>query len=98
MESRRSLAKLRRACEKAKQSLSSAKESTISIEALHEGVDFRFRLNRSRFEAECAAAITDTLSPIDSALANAGLSANDIDEAVVSGGSARIPKLQRLCF
>eukprot|EP00946_MAST-07B_sp_MAST-7B-sp1_P002734 g2734.t1 len=95
MESRRSLAKLRRACEKAKQSLSSAKESTISIEALHEGVDFRFRLNRSRFEAECAAAITDTLLPIDSALANAGLSANDIDEAVVSGGSARIPKLQR---
>jgi molecular chaperone DnaK (HSP70) len=65
--SRRSLAKLRRACEKAKQSLSSAKESTISIEALCEGIDFRFRLNRSRFEAECMSAITDTLSPIDEA-------------------------------
>ena len=93
--SRRSLAKLRRACEKAKQSLSSAKESTISIEALCEGVDFRFRLNRSRFEAECASAITDTLSPVEAALRNAGLTAADIDEAVMAGGSARIPKLQR---
>ena len=94
-ESRRSLAKLRRACEKAKQSLSSAKESQISIEALFEGVDFQFRLNRSRFEAECTAAIKNVLSPIDKVLRNAGLVASDIDDAVIAGGSARIPKLQR---
>ena len=75
--------------------MSTAKESQISIEALHEGVDFQFRLNRSRFEAECMSAIKSVLSPIDIVLKNAGLGPTDVDDAILAGGAARIPKLRQ---
>merc|ERR1712139_724720 len=46
----RSLRRLRTACERAKRTLSSAAQTSIEIDSLHEGIDFNTSVTRARFE------------------------------------------------
>merc|ERR1711904_739994 len=48
--SKRSLRRLRTACERAKRTLSSASQTSIEIDSLHEGTDFNTSITRARFE------------------------------------------------
>lgn len=96
-ESRKAVGKLRVACEKAKMALSSAKQASIDIDALHEGIDFRFQINRARFDAEVYGAIAATVVPAKKLLAKLNFSSSDVHVAIVAGGSAHIPRL-RQCF
>ena len=54
--------KLRRACQIAKQALSTAKDTMLGVEALMNGVDFNYRLNVARYEAECGDAMAAALN------------------------------------
>jgi len=93
---KRSLRRLRTACERAKRTLSSSANAAIEIDALFEGVDFYTSITRARFEELCAGLFRGTLEPVESALRDAKLDKSQIDEVVLVGGSTRIPKIQKL--
>jgi molecular chaperone DnaK len=51
-------------------------------------------LQRAKFEQLISSIVERTIAPCRSALKNAGLSASDIDEIIIVGGSTRIPVIQ----
>merc|ERR1711877_85825 len=93
---KRSLRRLRTACEKAKRTLSSATQASIEIDSLFEGIDFYSSITRARFEELCSDLFRGTLEPVESALRDAKLDKASIDDIVLVGGSTRIPKIQKL--
>jgi len=92
------LQRLKEAAEKAKIELSSASSTEINlpyITADATGPKHLVRnLSRAKFESLAADLIKRTIDPCKSALKNAGLSASDIDEIILVGGSTRIPAVQ----
>ncbi|XP_068238313.1 heat shock cognate 71 kDa protein-like [Palaemon carinicauda] len=93
---KRSLRRLRSACETAKRTLSSSTQATIEIDSLYEGIDFHTTITRAKFENLCGSLFKNTLVPVERALIDAKLDKSDIDEIVLVGGSTRIPKIQNL--
>jgi len=55
----------------------------------------RRRMTRAEFESLIAPLVERTLGPVRQALADAGLEPGDIDEAVLVGGSTRLPLVRR---
>jgi molecular chaperone DnaK len=97
---RMALQRLREAAEKAKMELSSVMETEINlpfITANAEGPKHLLeRLSRAKFEQLVDDLLQRTVGPTKQALADAGVSAKDIDEVVLVGGSTRIPKVQQI--
>lgn len=97
---KQALQRLTEAAEKAKIELSSATQASINlpfITATQEGpqhVDFT--LTRAEFERLCADLLERCRIPVEQALQDAKLTARDIDEVVLVGGSTRIPAVQAL--
>ncbi len=56
---------------------------------------YRRRITRAEFEALIEPLVERTLGPVRQALADAGLEPGDIDEAVLVGGSTRVPLVRR---
>lgn len=92
------LQRLKEAAEKAKVELSSSTQTEINlpyITADQTGPKHLVRtLSRAKFEQLADSLIKRTIDPCRSALKNAGLSASDIDEIILVGGSTRIPAIQ----
>jgi molecular chaperone DnaK len=90
--------RIRQASEQAKMELSSAPSTSISLPFLyHDGTtprNLERSLSRSQFERMITPVIDRTLEPCKKALADAKLSASDIDEIILVGGSTRIPLVQ----
>jgi len=93
---KRSLARLRMACERAKRTLSSSTQATVEIDALFDGIDFLTKLTRARFDELCGDLFQKCLEPVEKALNDSGLDKSQIDDVVMVGGSTRIPKVQKL--
>jgi L1 cell adhesion molecule like protein len=93
---KRSLRRLRTACERAKRTLSASTEASVEIDALFEGIDFYTKITRARFEELCADLFRATLEPVERALQDAKMDKGMIDEVVLVGGSTRIPKVQKM--
>ncbi|MCH7708320.1 MAG: molecular chaperone DnaK [Myxococcales bacterium] len=93
------LQRLREAAEKAKVELSTAQSTDISlpyITADQTGPKhMTLKLTRAKFEQLVEDLVDRTLDPCRQALADSGLSASDIDEVVLVGGSTRIPLVQQ---
>lgn len=92
----KAMRRLRTACERAKRNLSSSSQTTIEVDALHDGYDFNMSITRARFDELCSDLLRRCLDPIDQVLLDAKLSKNQVDEIVLVGGSTRIPKLQSM--
>ncbi len=94
------LQRLKEAAEKAKIELSSTMETEINlpfITADQSGPKHLvMKLTRAKFESLADDLLQRTLEPCRLALKDAGLSANQIDEVVLVGGSTRIPKIQEM--
>ncbi|MFM8565048.1 MAG: molecular chaperone DnaK [Bacteroidota bacterium] len=92
------LQRLKEAAEKAKIELSSTTSTEINlpyITATASGPKHIVRnLSRAEFERLVSDLVDRTIEPCKSALKNAGLSTNDIDEVIMVGGSTRIPAIQ----
>jgi Fe-S protein assembly chaperone HscA len=88
---------IRKAVIQAKWDLSDHDEAEIRFESIT-GIPagYRRRIRRSEFERLIQPLIHRTLEPCRQALADAGLEAKDIDEAVLVGGSTRIPLVRRM--
>jgi L1 cell adhesion molecule like protein len=95
-ENKRSLRRLRTACERAKRTLSSSAQASIEIDSLFDGIDFYTSVTRARFEELCADLFRGTLDPVEKSLRDAKLDKGQIQEIVLVGGSTRIPKIQKL--
>nr|AFI60316.1 heat shock protein 70 [Eulimnogammarus verrucosus] len=95
-ENKRSLRRLRTACERAKRTLSSSTQASIEIDSLYDGIDFYTSVTRARFEELCADLFRGTLDPVEKSLRDAKLDKGQIQEIVLVGGSTRIPKIQKL--
>lgn len=94
------LQRLKEAAEKAKKELSSAQASDINlpfITADQSGPKhLNVNLTRAKFEQLCDSLFEKLKKPCENALRDAGLSASDINEVVLVGGSTRIPKVQEI--
>ncbi len=92
------LQRLREAAEKAKIELSSSSQTEINlpyITANETGPKHLVQtLTRAKFEQLSDNLVKRSMEPCRKALSDAGLSASDIDEVILVGGSTRIPKIQ----
>jgi len=92
------LQRLKEAAEKAKVELSSSLTTEVNLPYLMpvDGVPKHLvlSLSRAKFEQLCESLINRTIKPCQTALDNAGLKTNDIDEVILVGGSTRIPAIQ----
>ncbi|ETO01091.1 heat shock protein, partial [Reticulomyxa filosa] len=88
--------RLKLQCERAKRTLSSATRATIEIDCLHEGIDFVSSITQAKFEELCMPYFRDCFDYIAKILQDTGIGKLDIDDIVLSGGSTRIPKLQKM--
>jgi molecular chaperone DnaK len=92
------LQRLKEAAEKAKIELSSSASTEINlpyITATQTGPKHLVRnLSRAKFEQLSENLVKRSMQPCAKALKDAGLSASDIDEVILVGGSTRIPKIQ----
>ncbi|MFP4469128.1 MAG: molecular chaperone DnaK [Bacteroidales bacterium] len=94
------LQRLKEAAEKAKIELSSSSETEINLPYIMpiDGIPQHLvrKLTRSKFEQLADQLIKATIEPCKKALKDAGLSASDIDEVILVGGSTRIPAIQNV--
>ena len=94
------LQRLKEAGEKAKIELSSAMETEINlpfITADQSGPKHLvMKLTRSKFEQLVEPLLKKLMPPVEQAIKDAGLTAKDIQEIVLVGGSTRIPKVQEM--
>jgi molecular chaperone DnaK len=94
------LQRLKEAAEKAKIELSSSMQTEVNlpfITATESGPKhLNISLSRSKFEQLVDDLVQRTVEPCKIALKDAGMSASDIDEVILVGGSTRIPKVQEI--
>ncbi len=93
-ENKRSVRRLRTACENLKKTLSSATQASIELDSLFEGIDYSANLSRARFEELCGDLFRKTFDPVEQVIKDSKISKSNIDEIVLVGGSTRIPKIQ----
>ena len=93
---KRSIRRLRTACERAKRTLSSSKQASIEIDSLFEGIDFYTSITRAKFEDLNQSYFKDAMDPVSKALKDAKMDKDSIQDIVLVGGSTRIPKVQSL--
>ena len=97
---RMALQRLKEAAEKAKMELSTLVETEINLPFVTADATgpkhLAMKLTRAKFESLVEDLLQKTMGPCRQALQDAGLSAKDIDEVVMVGGSTRIPRVQQL--
>jgi len=90
--------RLKEAAEKAKKELSSATTTNINLPFITANQDgpkhFDMNLTRAKFDELTADLVDRTKDPVNTALADAGLTAADLDKVLLVGGSTRIIAVQ----
>ncbi len=94
------LQRLKEAAEKAKIELSSSMQTDVNlpfITATQEGPKhLNITISRAKFEQLVDDLIERTVGPCETAMKDAGVSASQIDEVILVGGSTRVPKVQEV--
>ena len=94
------LQRLKEAAEKAKIELSSTTSTEINLPYIMpvNGIPKHLvkTLTRAKFEQLADKLIQATIVPCEQALKDAGMTAKDIDEVILVGGSTRIPAIQQI--
>jgi len=94
------LQRLKEAAEKAKIELSTLLETEINLPFLTADASgpkhLTIKLTRARFEQMVDDILQRSVGPCKQALADAGVTPQQIDEVVLVGGSTRIPKVQQM--
>ena len=95
---RMAMERLRDAAEKAKIDLSGMTATNINLPFIAQDQDgpkhLDVSLSRAKFNELTADLVARTVTPVKRAMADAGLSAADIDKVLLVGGSTRIPAVQ----
>ena len=92
------LQRLKEAAEKAKKELSSSMQTEINLPFITADASgpkhLTVQLSRSKLEQLVGDLVDKTAQPVQRALADAGVKANQIDEVVLVGGMTRMPAVQ----
>ena len=92
--------RVKEASEKAKKDLSGVLETTISLPFISAGaagpIHFEMKMTRAEFEKMVKPLLDETLAPVRKALADSKLSASDLNEILLVGGSTRIPAVKTM--
>jgi molecular chaperone DnaK len=98
-QDRMALQRLKEASEKAKIELSSTQQTDINLPFITADASgpkhLQYSITRAKFEQMVGDLIKKTKEPCRKALKDAGLTASDIDEIILVGGSIRIPAVQQ---
>ena len=90
--------RLKDAAEKAKKDLSGVTSTQISLPFITAGADgplhLEVSLTRAKFDEITLALVNRTIGPVRQSLQDAGLSASELDQVILVGGSTRIPAVQ----
>ncbi len=93
------LQRLKEAAESAKKELSSSKQTEINLPFVTADASgpkhLNLTLSRAKFEELVSDLVQRTVEPCKKAIKDAGLSASEIDEVILVGGSTRIPEIQK---
>jgi molecular chaperone DnaK len=99
-QDRQALQRLREAAEKAKIELSSVMETEINLPYITADANgpkhLQLKLTRAKFEQMTEDLLERCRKPFEAALKDAGLTADQLDEVVLVGGSTRMPMVQEL--
>jgi len=99
-QDKQALQRLREAAEKAKIELSTVMETEINLPYITADASgpkhLQLKLSRSRFEQMTEDLLQRCRTPFESALKDAGLSTDKLDEVVLVGGSTRMPMVSDL--
>lgn len=94
------LQRLKEEAEKAKMELSTTKETDINLPFITADATgpkhLNVKLSRAKFEALVGDLVERTAGPCKTALRDAGLTPNDIDEVILVGGMSRMPAVQAM--
>jgi len=94
------LQRLKEAAEKAKMELSSTTQTNINLPFISAGaagpLHLDYTLSRAEFERITKDLLDRCKKPVEQALRDAGLSAGDVNEVILVGGSTRMPAVQEL--
>ncbi len=97
---KQALQRLTEAAEKAKVELSSVMETTISLPFITANASgpqhLEAKLGRAQFDDLTAGLVNRCRKPVEQAMADAKLTAKDIAEVILVGGSTRIPAVQKM--
>jgi molecular chaperone DnaK len=92
------LQRLKEAAEKAKIELSSSAQTDVNLPYITADATgpkhMNIKLSRSKFESLVDELVQRSLEPCKTALKDAGVTADDIDEVILVGGMTRMPKVQ----
>ena len=94
------LQRLKDAAENAKKELSSAEETEINLPFITADATgpkhLVVKLTRAKFEGMIDVLVKETISHIKTAMKDAGMSNNEINEVIMVGGSTRLPIAQKM--
>ncbi|HRY71743.1 MAG TPA: molecular chaperone DnaK, partial [Spirochaetia bacterium] len=97
---RMALQRLKEAAEKAKIELSNVQQAEINLPFITADASgpkhLQKSLSRAAFERMIDDLLTKSIEPCKKAIADAGITAAQIDEVILVGGSTRIPKVQTI--
>ena len=92
------LQRLREAAENAKKELSTSKQTEINLPFVTADASgpkhLNITLTRAKFEELVSDLVERIIKPCKKAIKDAGLTASEIDEVILVGGSTRMPKIQ----
>ena len=92
------LQRLKEAAEKAKKDLSGTLQTQISLPFISAGpagpLHLEATLTRAQFDAMTRDLVERTMIPVRNAMKDAGVTASDLDQVLLVGGSTRIPAVQ----
>ncbi|CAL5096560.1 unnamed protein product [Urochloa decumbens] len=101
-QDKEALLRLRVACEHAKKALSDQEETQVQVDSLVDGVSFSASLTRAKFEELNRDLFDRAMALVDQVVMGRGGGPREesrkdlVDEIVLVGGSARIPKVRQL--
>ncbi|KAJ0977856.1 hypothetical protein J5N97_013330 [Dioscorea zingiberensis] len=92
----RACLRLRAACEKLKKVLSANPEAPLNIECLMDEKDVRGFIKREEFEQTSVPILERVKAPLEKALAEAGLTVDNIHSVEVVGSGSRVPAIIKI--
>ena len=93
---KRSIRRLKDACEKLKIDLSDKLESIINIDYLMNGKDFEKKITRSDFEEICKDLFNKCKNTLEQVLKEKKIDKKKIDEIILVGGGTKMPKITEI--
>ncbi len=94
--SAKSMRRLRTACERAKRILSTVAQTTVEVDSLFDGIDYKTTITRAKFEELCMEFFRKAMDPVGRVLIDAKMDKPSVHEIVLVGGSSRIPKIRQM--